>query len=68
MGKYANHPQKLGKKKGLPVFLMIVAILLAVAVAAAAWVAVKYHMVGGKLYDKDTQILDLRRGTQAQSV
>lgn len=60
MGKYANHPQKLGKKKGLPVFLMIVAILLAVAVAAAAWVAVKYHMVGGKLYDKDTQILDLR--------
>ena len=60
MGKFAKHSQKSGNRKGLAVSLGIVAVLLAAAVAAAAWVAVNYHMISGKLYPKDAVVLDLR--------
>ena len=60
MGKYAQKAQKKQGSKGLIIFLSVLLILLAAAVAAAAWVAVSYHIVGGKLYPKDAQVLDLR--------
>ena len=60
MGKFTKAPQKKTKKKGLTIFLMILVIALAAAVAAAGWVAAKYHIVAGKLYPKDAVMLDLR--------
>ncbi len=57
MGSYAKKPQK---KRGKMIFLVAIAILLAAVVAAFAWVAVRYHIVGGKLYPKDAAVLDLR--------
>ena len=59
MGKYSKH-RRQKSKKGLLIFLTIMLILVAGAVGAAAWVAVNYHIVSGKLYDKDIQVLDLR--------
>ena len=60
MGKYAQTTQKQHKRKGLPIFMALIAILLAAIVAAAVWVAVNYHIVSGKLYPKHAVVLDLR--------
>ena len=60
MGKYATKPRQKRGMKGFIIFLVAILILLAVAVAAAAWVAVRYHIVSGKLYPKDAAMLDLR--------
>ena len=59
MGTYANTSRKQGKK-GLLVFLSVLLTFLAIAVGAAVWVLVNYHVVGGKLYSKDAVVLDLR--------
>ena len=61
MGKYATNPGKQSGKKEFIIFLSVVMILLAIAVAAAAWVAVRYHIVAGKFYPKDAAVLDLRK-------
>ena len=60
MGKYATTPRKQSGKKGFIIFLAVVMILLATAVAAAGWVAMRYHIVSGKFYPKDAAVLDLR--------
>ncbi len=60
MGKYSRNTKKRKNKKGLLIFLTVMFILLAGAVGAAVWVLTNYHIVSGKLYDKDIQVLDLR--------
>ena len=60
MGKYATTPRKQKGKKGFIIFLAVVMILLAMAVAAAAWVAMRYHIIAGEFYPKDAAVLDLR--------
>ena len=60
MGNFTAKPQKKRGKKGFIIFLAVILVLLAVAVGAAAWVAVNYHIVSGKLYPKDAAVLDLR--------
>ena len=60
MGKYATTPRKQKGKKGFIIFLAVIMVLLAIAVAAAAWVAMRYHMISGNFYPKDAAVLDLR--------
>lgn len=60
MGKYANHTKKQKGKKGLIITLAVIFILLAAVVGAAVWVLMNYHIVSGKLYAKDLEVLDLR--------
>ena len=60
MENYAANPQKKKGKKGFIIFLTIILVLLAVAVAASVWVLTQYHIVAGEFYPKDTAVLDLR--------
>ena len=60
MRKYAAKPQKKRGMRGFIIFLAIVMLLLAAVVAAGALVAVRYHIISGKLYPKDAVTLDLR--------
>ena len=60
MEKYAQNPPKKTGKKGLTIALATIAVVLAMGVAAAGWVAMKYHVISGKLYPRDAQVLDLR--------
>lgn len=60
MGKFTTPPKKRKRSKGFKIFLTVIVVLLAVAVAAAAWVASRYHIVAGKFYPKDAVVLDLR--------
>ena len=60
MGKYAQNPPKKTGKKGMTIALATIAVVLAVGVAAAGWVAMKYYVISGKLYPRDAQVLDLR--------
>ena len=60
MEKYAQNPPKKTGKKGLTIALATIAVVLAMGVAAAGWVTMKYHVISGKLYPRDAQVLDLR--------
>ena len=60
MGKYANNTKKQKGKKGLIITLAVIFILVAAAVGTAVWVLMNYHIVSGKLYAKDLEVLDLR--------
>ena len=60
MGNNAINPEKQNGKKGFTIFLTVIVILLAIVVAAAAWVATRYHIVAGKFYPKNAAVLDLR--------
>ena len=60
MANYTQKSQKQKGKKGIILFLTVILILLAALVAAAVYVVVNYHIIGGKLYPKDAQVLDLR--------
>ena len=59
MAKDARNSRKKGKK-GFIIFLAVILLLLALVVAAAVYVVVNYHIVDGKLYEKDAAVLDLR--------
>ena len=60
MGKFTKKPKHQKRKKGLVIVLVIILILLAAVIAAAVWVLMNYHIISGKLYSKDTAVLDLR--------
>ena len=60
MGKYANTSKPRKRNPVAIIVLSVIALALAAAVAAAAWVAMRYHIVSGKLYPKDAVVLDLR--------
>lgn len=60
MEKCSNNTKNRKDNKGFIALLMVIAILLTAAVAAAVWVVMNYHIVSGKLYAKDLQVLDLR--------
>ena len=59
MGRLEKNPKKQ-KDKRLIIFLSSFLALLVVAVSAAVWVLVRYHLVEGNLYPKDAAVLDLR--------
>ena len=60
MGKYTENPRKQkGNKKFIRV-LSVLALLLLVLVGAAVSVMTNYHIVEGRLYAKDSAILNLR--------
>ena len=60
MGKYTKKTKKQKGKKGLIITLAVIFILLAAVVGAAVWVLMNYHIISGKLYAKDLEVLDLR--------
>ena len=60
MGKYAKAPGKKGGKKILVIVLAVIAAVLVALVAAAGFVAIRYHIVDARFYAKDSQVLDLR--------
>lgn len=60
MGKFETKQQKRRNKKGLIIALSAVALLMAVVVGIFAVTAIRYHIVEGKLYAKDLELLDLR--------
>ena len=60
MGKFETKQQKRRNKKGLIIALSAVALLMAVVVGIFAVTAIRYHIVDGKLYAKDLELLDLR--------
>lgn len=60
MGKYSKKPQKQARKKGLIIFLVTLLVLLAAAVGTAGFLVMNYHIISGRLYSKETQVLDLR--------
>ena len=60
MGKYGTSGGKQREKKGFMIFLIVIAVLLAIAVAAAVWVLSHYHIVAGAFYPKNAAVLDLR--------
>ena len=60
MGKYAMRQHTRRNKKGLIIALSAAALLMAVVVGIFAVTAIRYHIVDGKLYAKDLEVLDLR--------
>ena len=60
MGKYGTSAEKQRKKSGFTIFLIVIAVLLTIAVAAAVWVLSHYHIVAGAFYPKNAAMLDLR--------
>lgn len=60
MGKYAEAPRKKGGNKAVTIILILITVLLGAAVAAAGFVAVRYHIIDAKFYAKDSRVLDLR--------
>lgn len=60
MGKYGTSAEKQRKKSGFTIFLIVIAVLLTIAVAAAVWVLSHYHIVAGAFYPKNAAVLDLR--------
>ena len=60
MGKYAESTGKKRGNKGFVIFLAVLLVLLAALAAAGVWVTANYHIVSGKLYEKDAAVLDLR--------
>lgn len=61
MGNFDNTSRSEAKTRGMQIFLIGLAISLAVALGALIWTAVNYHLVGGKLYAKDAKTLNLRQ-------
>ena len=60
MEKHTENPRKQkGKKNGI-IFLAVIAVLLTAAVAAAVYGVTTYHVIEGKLYAKDAEVLNLR--------
>ena len=59
MEKYAKNPRNEKGKKRFIIILVVIAVLLTAAVAAAVYVVTSYHIVEGKLYAKDTAVLNL---------
>ena len=66
MGKYAKAPAKKGGKKILVIVLAVIAAVLVALVAAAGFVAIRYHIVDARFYAKDSQVLDLRSGWRSR--
>ena len=60
MSKYANSSRKRGGNKWVIVVLSVIAVILVAAVAAAGFMAIRYHIIDAKFYAKDAEILDLR--------
>ena len=60
MGKYANAQRKRRNNKWLIVILAVLLVALVAVVAVGGWIALRYHIVGGELYLKGSQELDLR--------
>ena len=59
MVKDTGNTPKQKKNRGVIICLVIVLSLLAMAVAAAVYVLGSYHIVSGKLYAKNTEVLNL---------
>ena len=59
MVKDTGNTPKYKKNRGIVIGLVIVLTLLAVVVAAAAYVLGNYHIVNGRFYDKNTTVLNL---------